>query len=106
VITSAGKVIQHMKIEDYIDIANRQQEIDGVSLVRTENLQGLDKTAPQGYETIVRWHFSDGSVIHFHDETDTEPGWRGHNRCWKFESIGDKVSKDAPKEKTSKAGNV
>lgn len=84
-----------MKIEDYIKIAEAEKQIDGVSLLKTERLEYKTKTMPDGYQELVRWSFSDGTVVHFENQTDTEPGWRGHCRYWRFEVIGQKVSNDS-----------
>lgn len=93
-----------MKIEEYIKIAETNKEIDGVSLVNTERLEYKQTTQPEGYKEVVRWSFSDGTVIHFENQTDTEAGWKGHDRCWRFESTGEKVSKDSSSEVISKRG--
>ena len=102
-----------MKIEDYINLGKTEskKEIDGVSLIKSEVLEYKettykDPTMPEGYQKSVRWFFSDGSVIVFDDETDTEPGWKAHNRCWKFEVIGSRVSCDSSVGIISKRGCV
>jgi hypothetical protein len=93
-----------MKIEEYIKIAESDKEIDGVFVVNTETLESKLTTQPEGFKKIVRWSFSDGTVVCFENQTDTEHGWKGHDRCWRFESAGEKVSDDSSSEVVSKAG--
>ena len=95
-----------MKIEDYIKLAKSTAEINGVSLIENEVLNSRNTNSPKGYVKSVRWTFSDGTVIVFDDETDYEPGWRGHNRSWKFEVIGNNVSHDSAVGVISKRGCV
>jgi hypothetical protein len=95
-----------MKIEEYINLAKSEKEIDGISLIKNEVLNSRNTICPKGHVESTRWTFSDGTVILFDDETDDEPGWRGHNRSWKFEVIGDKVSYDSAVGVISKRGCV
>lgn len=93
-----------MKIKEYIEIAETNTEIGGVSLVNTEILEHKQTSQPGGYKEVIRWSFSDGTVIRFENQTDTEVGWKGHDRCWRFELTGEKVSEDSSSEVISKRG--
>ena len=95
-----------MKIEQYIEIAKTKQDIEGVSLEKSETLERRNTTMPEGYIEAVQWFFSDGTVIRFDNTTDTEPGWKGHDRHWRFEIIGHKVSDDSNVGLLSKRGNA
>lgn len=95
-----------MKIEDYINLAKNKKEINGVSLIKNEVLNSRDTTCPEGYVKSVRWTFSDGTIILFDDETDYKPGWRGHNRSWKFEVVGSRVSYNSLVGVVSKRGHA
>lgn len=93
-------------ISDFIEIAKKGSSQDGVSLIDKQIIESKQMTMPDGYASVERWTFSDGTVIRFHDKTDTEPGWKGHDRYWVFESRGTSVSSEAENELASKHGNV
>lgn len=84
-----------MQIPDYIQLAQDKQESNSIYLVDTEILKEEWKIAPEGYRKVVRWSFSDGTIIRFSDETDTEAGWKAHERRWEVEIKGTNVSPDA-----------
>lgn len=91
-----------MIIEQYIEIAEKKYEIDGISLVNTEVLENLSRTAPEGYYRVIRWSFSDGTVIRFEDDADTETSWKSRHRTWKFEVKGNQVSQESRNEVVDK----
>lgn len=95
-----------MIIEQYIEIAKKEQEVDGISLTNSETLEYRNKSCPEGYYKVLQWLFSDGTVIHFEDDTDTETSWKGHLQRWNFKIKGSRVSQDSKDEIVSKFGNI
>jgi hypothetical protein len=95
-----------MTLEDFVEIVRQDKPKNDVSLVGEVTLSYEATVMPEGYQKLKRWLFSDGTVIDFDDNTDTETSWKGHDRKWTFRIKGNAASEDADNSITSKRGNV